>query len=196
MEQIKKAAPIIVPSSDKKLKFVSQESIVKSQFEMKLNTSINRFFNSANLINLDHRHNHLFKKIFIVLVDDEPSLRVAMKRQLINHYKDLNRNIDLVLIEATDGIECILALYLANLQNIKISAIISDETMKYLSGNYSAKIIHNLIVSKSFDNVPIFICTGLSGNANGIYQDNSTVKKVFSKPLDKYSISELMKMID
>jgi len=108
--------------------------------------------------------------------------------------KSMNKYVDLKIIEANDGLECLLALYLANKMNIQINAIISDETMPFISGSQSSHIIYDLFSRGVISKVNMFISTALHDcNTNGKY--SQIVKKVYSKPLNKQSVNEILKQI-
>ncbi len=66
----------------------------------------------------------------MLVVDDEYMIRNAVKRVFSNHLKELKSNIELEILEACDGIECILALYLYTQRNGRVDIIISDETFQ------------------------------------------------------------------
>ena len=127
-------------------------------------------------------------------MDDEHYIRKAVIRTMSGEFKALNVNIKLQIIEANNGLECILALYFANISNIKIDAIISDETMPFISGSYSSKIIKEMIEKGILKNVKMFVSTSLSeSNTKDIY--SQIVNKVYSKPLDKTSAKEIINII-
>ena len=110
------------------------------------------------------------KKYTIVIVDDEMFIRGAIKWVIVSNLKNCTKNINLDIIEASDGMECVLALYLAWKKKIKIDAIISDETMPFISGSYSSKIIEELTSKGSLSDVKMFISTAISHtNIKGIY---------------------------
>ncbi len=134
------------------------------------------------------------QKVNIIIVDDEKMIRKAMKRIFIKQFKENYENIDLLLIEASDGIEGVLALYLSNLQDIKIDAVISDENMKFISGGYSSHIIEYGINNGFIQDFPMFIVTALGQNYN-FEKYSRVVKKVYSKPIEKFSVLEIIKMI-
>ena len=63
------------------------------------------------------------KYVFLV-VDDETFIRSAVRRVIISELKLVNKYIDVMIIEANDGLECLLAINLLNKMNININAII------------------------------------------------------------------------
>ena len=134
------------------------------------------------------------KKYTVLIVDDEIFIRNAMKRVFSVEFKALNKNIELTIIEANDGIEGLLALYLASNKNIKIDCIISDETMPFISGSFFSKILSDLVSKGSLKDIKMFISTAL--NESSIKDNYSkSVKKIYSKPLDKNSVKEIIKMM-
>jgi len=134
------------------------------------------------------------KKYTVLIVDDEIFIRNAMKRVFSVEFKALNKNIELTIIEANDGIEGLLALYLASNKNIKIDCIISDETMPFISGSFFSKILSDLVSKRSLKDIKMFISTSL--NETSIKDNYSkSVKKIYSKPLDKNSVKEIIKII-
>ena len=133
------------------------------------------------------------KEVFAIIVDDEFLIRNAMKRLITTQLKD-NPNLEINIIEANDGIECIFAMYLANLNKIKINFIITDENMNYINGTNASEIIKNIIKNGKFGDVPIFMSTANLKNLTVAKPD--IIKKVFSKPMDKKSMHELMASCD
>ena len=97
-------------------------------------------------------------------------------------------------MEASDGMECLLALYVAKNKKIRIDAIISDETMPFITGSHLSKIIDDLISKgslSSLSDIKMYISTALSHtNIHGMY--SKIVRKIYSKPLDKNLIQEII----
>ena len=129
------------------------------------------------------------KELYVIIVDDEYLIRNAMKRLITSLLKD-TPNLEINIIEANDGIECLFAIYLANLNQIKIEFIITDENMNYINGSPASELIKNIIKNGKFADVPIFMSTAIGKNANESKAD--IIKKVFSKPMDKKSMHELL----
>ena len=132
------------------------------------------------------------KKYLFLIVDDEAMIRSAMKRVIINEFKSLSYNIHLTIIEAIDGMECILAIYLARQMNLRIDAIISDETMPFISGSYCSKIILELISNGVIKDINMFISTSLT-DSNLIEKYSKVVKKIFPKPINKSNVGDIIK---
>jgi len=129
-----------------------------------------------------------YKTIYALIVDDEYMIRNAMIRLFKNQIN--NKNQEVCFIEANDGIEGLLAIYLANLKQIKIDFVITDENMTYINGSYATEIIKNVIKNGKFQDIPIFMSTAIGKNY--IEGKQGILKKVFSKPMDKNSIRELL----
>ena len=133
------------------------------------------------------------KYVFLV-VDDETFIRSAVRRVIISELKLVNKYIDVMIIEANDGLECLLAINLLNKMNININAIISDETMPFISGSHCSYIIDELLSKGTLKEVNMFISTALN-EENIIGKYSHVVKKVYSKPLNKNSIKDILKQI-
>jgi len=136
-----------------------------------------------------------FKHYTFLLVDDEHYIRSAVKRVIISVLKNCNDNIKLEFIEASDGIECILALYIAKNKKRKIDAIISDETMPFISGSHTSKIIEEIISKGNLGSINNMYISSALNNPNMINNYSQVVKKIFSKPLNKNVIQEIMQNI-
>ncbi len=134
----------------------------------------------------------LENQMFIIIVDDESIIRNAMKKIITSILK--KNKIEGVIIEAVDGIECLFALYMANLNQIKIEFIISDENMNYLSGVESFTIISRLIKENKLISVPLFLSTSYDSNSQEKNLMKGLVKKVFSKPINKQNIEDIFRI--
>ena len=154
------------------------------------------FEKKLSVINIELNQNTevTAEKYVFIVVDDETFIRSAVRRVITTELKSTNKYIDLTIIEADDGLECLLALYLANKMNIKINAIISDETMPFISGSQSSKIIEDLISRGTINKVNMFISTALNDSIT-IGKYSQIVKKVYPKPLNKNSVNDILKQI-
>jgi len=144
---------------------------------------------SSYLVNEKMHLTKTKKTIYALIVDDEYMIRNAMIRLITNELKR-DTSLEVIFIEANDGIECLLAIYLATLQQIKIDFIITDENMNYINGSFASDIIKTVIKNGKFQDIPIFMSTALGKNIN--YSNPDIIKKVFSKPMDKNSIHDLL----
>ncbi len=114
-----------------------------------------------------------------------------MKRVITAEIKILSHHANLMIVEACDGIECLVALYLAYVNKITIDAIISDETMPFVSGSYASKIIDHIISEGKIEEVKMFVASAL--NHPGLKDNYSkVVKKIYAKPIDRKSIKDLL----
>lgn len=132
-------------------------------------------------------------QIGILVVDDEEIIRKSVLRLLNNYCKD--KNIELLTIEANDGVEAILALYLAKKKNIIINFIISDETMNFMNGSFSSTIIEKLVSLNIIRDLSMYISTAY-GNTVDKSKFSSSVKNIYSKPLELKMVKEMFSNID
>ena len=114
---------------------------------------------------------------------------------LSSQLKSSHEHIHLNIIEACDGIECILALYLAQQKKMRVDAIISDETMPFISGSFSSKIIAELVSNACLKDTKMFISTALS-HTNISNNFSKIVRRIYSKPMDKTVMQDILKEID
>jgi len=156
----------------------------KDNFEIKLESKFYKYKNGGD-------KNTITMKI--ILVDDEFLIRNSVRRVITKHCESLKENIDLTIIDANDGIECLIALYIANKNQIGITTIISDENMAYMNGSASSKIIQDVIINGKFEDIPMFISTAVTNND---YKGNYSkmVKQIFPKPIDKRCIKDIFKV--
>ena len=174
-----------VPFQTSNFDYKYNPSDAKNTFKISLKTNL--INQSPNSIERDLTKET--KIVYALIVDDEYMIRNAMKR-LITNQLSKEKNLEVVIIEANDGIECLLAIYLANINQIKIDFVITDENMNYINGTYSSEIIKTLIKSGKFQDIPIFMSTALGKNI--VDSKPHIINKVFSKPMDKNSIRELL----
>jgi signal transduction histidine kinase len=149
----------------------------------KLNTALDNELNDnfENSINNSYHSNVDYK--YILLTDDEPMTRKSTIR-LINKYFNNDLTIKLKILEASDGIECLYVYYQTKKKGIELSCIISDETMNYLNGTESAKILQNIYSVKNITGIPFYLLTAYEQ----FNVKDCGIDDVFSKPL---SISHL-----
>jgi len=149
----------------------------------------------VNNYTFNEKEGEVPKTYTFLVVDDELYIRSAVKRVIISQIKTLTDSINLQIIEACDGVECILAVYLAKIKKVRIDAIISDETMAFITGSHSSKILEELISKGSLDHIKMYISTALS-HTNIRNNFSKIVKKIYSKPLDKNVIQDILKDIN
>ena len=72
------------------------------------------FEKKLSVINIELNQNTevTAEKYVFIVVDDESFIRSAVRRVITTELKSTNKYIDLTIIEADDGLECLLALYL------------------------------------------------------------------------------------
>jgi signal transduction histidine kinase/CheY-like chemotaxis protein len=140
--------------------------------------------NSSNKIEVISNEDNLN----ILLVDDEILTRGSTIRLLKKFFKA--RDIDITIYEASDGIECLSYFHKHFNGEINLNLILSDETMRCLSGLKCAKIIRDLESQYSMRHVPFVI---LSAYDKLMY--DSGIDKVYSKPITTKNIEELLNYI-
>jgi len=153
---------------------INQDDEIDQFFKIKLKTTVIRSLKGR-------------KRIVILLVDDEYIIRNSMKRLFSGTLKEFD--VEIVFIEANDGVESVLAVYLANINQVKIDFVVTDENMNFMNGSYASKIIKNLIQIKKLHDFPIFMSSAIGNN---YIEGTEDIKKVFSKPMDKNKIKEIL----
>jgi signal transduction histidine kinase/CheY-like chemotaxis protein len=127
----------------------------------------------------------------VIVVDDETIIRQATMRLLYKSFKE--KNISINILEASDGLEC-LYIYYNYIKNGKaVSFILSDETMVYMNGSNTAQVLGNISKSKNIEHSPFYILTAYENLVLGF--GKNVIDDVFSKPLRKQYIDEIVKNI-
>jgi nitrogen-specific signal transduction histidine kinase/CheY-like chemotaxis protein len=127
----------------------------------------------------------------IIIVDDEINTRKSTVRLLKKFLRE--KNIRTNVLEASDGIECLYIFYNLISNGKTIYFIISDETMFYLSGSATARILRSIEMGINMSRVPFYILTAYESlNVNL----GDVVDEVYSKPLSKQSLVEILKNLN
>ena len=137
--------------------------------------------------------NSKIEKLRILIVDDEFIIRSAIKRVFSNTISEINFQGEFEIIEANDGIECIFLIYLMSIRHEKIDIIVSDETMGFCSGSLCSIIIEKFLYIDTVKNLNFFLSTALNASFNKD-KFGSLLKKVYSKPLDKASVIDILRI--
>jgi signal transduction histidine kinase/CheY-like chemotaxis protein len=152
-------------------------------FNENVNNSMASGYNETGLNNVSLIRNRSNKTILVV--DDEIITRKSTIR-LINSYCLLN-SINVRILEAADGIECLWLFYQCLTKGEKISLIFSDETMTFMNGTDCANIIYELCKLRGFSILPFYLVTAYES----IHLcPKDSIKGVFSKPLKKRSLEK------
>jgi signal transduction histidine kinase len=112
-----------------------------------------------------------------LVVDDEKITRMSTLRILKSSADQLKININ--FLEAEDGIECLYIFFNLISQGVRINAIISDETMNFLSGTWSCDIINKICTNKNLIKIPFYLLTAIESNLI----ENDGLDKIINKPL-------------
>ena len=124
---------------------------------------------------------------YYIVVDDEKITRKSCIRILNKTAESMQINIK--IIEAEDGIECLYHVYKLIKKGLKLKAIISDEMMSHLNGSKSAEILKSLKNLRS-ESIPFYLLTA--------YPDvkSEFIDYLLSKPLNKAIASNILNQID
>lgn len=140
-----------------------------------------------------------FKKLFIIIADDESLVRKSEVRVLDKYFTSLQEKekYEVSILEVADGVECIYAIYQAIIQQTHIDLIISDETMKYMSGSFSVEILIKLISNNLIPyTIPVFIVTAYENTMASHQALAPTLCGVYSKPMGFKTVEEILKAIN
>jgi signal transduction histidine kinase len=150
-----------------------------------LNQNFQTVKNEYNFTN-----NYKFEKevdlYYIILVDDELISMRSAKRLIENYF--LHKHIKVVVLEATDGVECLFMYYHLSKQDINFF-IISDESMSYLNGSLCANIINNISKDKKIQNKNFYLLTAYESHD---FDDQQGVRRTFTKPLVNNNLNIIM----
>jgi anti-sigma regulatory factor (Ser/Thr protein kinase)/CheY-like chemotaxis protein len=124
----------------------------------------------------------------IIVADDDIVIRQATIRLLRKAFKE--KNINVKILEASDGIECLNTYYSYLKDGESISFILSDETMVYMNGTYAAQVLEYIASHKNIAHVPFYILSAYENLLSG--SGGEVVDGVLSKPLRKQHIEEIL----
>ena len=133
--------------------------------------------------------------MIFLIVDDEPLIRKSNIRLLTNYFAKnyTGKPIEILFLEAEDGLESIYIIYLLETQGKKVNLLITDESMKFMRGSDSIALINKFKSNHLFtSDMSIFFCSAYSkenSNLNGLdlkYTDHIT------KPLNLCRIKEML----
>jgi signal transduction histidine kinase len=126
----------------------------------------------------------------VLIIDDEKLTRQSTMRMLkkICAQKEIKIN----LIEGEDGIECVYLFYKLIKDGIKISGIISDETMNYVKGSKTAQIIGEIQEKKGITKIPYFILTAYEDKYTLKNLMNKYINDIFTKPLMNFNAERFL----
>lgn len=165
---------------------LGSKALPSSPYQVFSSTSTNMYLKNQSTLSQQGKI-----RLHIIIADDESFIRKASLRQLDRYFQSLKVGIEVVFIEVTDGIECLFAVYNAILLNINIDLIITDETMKYMSGSFFAEILSKVHGMK----IPVVIVTAYEGSSEEKYSSKS-IRGVFSKPLNNKLLEQIFKVAD
>jgi PleD family two-component response regulator len=141
--------------------------------------------NCTSFITAEEQHN---AKYSIIVVDDDIVIRQATIRLLSKTFKEKKLNVK--ILEASDGIECLSIYYNYLKDGRTISFILSDETMVYMNGIYASQILENISNQHNIPHVPFYILSAYENLSSGLVKE--TTDGIFTKPLRKSYIEEII----
>jgi CheY-like chemotaxis protein len=154
---------------------ISSENNKSNESERIVKTFIldNTFDSNSFIHNIDLR---------ILVVDDEDLIR----RSHINIIKKYckKEKVDMVIEEACDGADCLHKIYMGFLKGIKYDLILTDETMNFMNGGFTAKIIKSLIKKNILKDMKIIMITSYEINIIENSKSCVGIDHVFNKPLN------------
>jgi signal transduction histidine kinase len=121
---------------------------------------------------------------YFIVVDDEKFTRMATLRVLKQTACKLNINI--IFVEADDGLDCLSFVNNFLKEGKKISGIISDEMMHHMNGSTLAEILKKI---KNFNTmlIPFYVLTALNDFSNNY------VDYIISKPMTEKEAIKIFK---
>jgi signal transduction histidine kinase len=169
----------IMKLSSKSCKYLNESifSMATVGKEFNPNTKILDVYFNNSLSLGDHTET---AEMTAIIVDDEDMIRKSTIRQL-KHYCEKN-NININIIEAYDGIECIYYVYKYFIMNKKVSFVISDENMSFMNGSYSAEVLNSINKTKGGLDVRYYLLSAYENLNENAYKG---VRGIFTKPLSK-----------
>jgi signal transduction histidine kinase len=168
-----------------KISFKTYQPIqnINQNYKINITNNITNFQNKENssenisLMQLDEYDNT------ILIVDDEAINQQSVIRLLSGIIKDFGIKVN--ILKADDGMSALYEVYKCYKKGIKISFILSDETMTYINGIKFAKIINNINNAKKLPVIPFYLITAYEDPTLICKSQKMFVNKIFSKPLDK-----------
>jgi signal transduction histidine kinase len=144
---------------------------------------------SCESFSLAERKKELLKsQSVIIVVDDEIMTRKSTVRMITEYCKKKGK--DHKIFEAGDGLECLGLYYQTFKQGLKVLFIISDQSMTFLNGADSAKILYELNREKGMVEIPFFILTAYEQFAL-----DSGVRGIYTKPLMNKYLDEIFRNV-
>jgi len=197
-ETIKKKMTLSFPKHSNRnesteMRNVNNNYHIENKFIFQNETSRN--FSTNNKIERTNSSFDFFSKIdlcdrtinYYIVADDEKFTRKSVIRVLYNAADKMG--IKVKLLEAEDGIETLYIIYKSVIKGVNISAIISDETMKFMTGSKSAQLLKS-IVNFNIKKIPFYLTTAYD-DLNAIQKLNY-VDSIFHKPINPQDAEKII----
>lgn len=148
--------------------------------------------NTEKIINFrPYDEDNQLVKVCILVVDDESIIRQSSIKVIEHYYKDLGKPIELIIIEAADGIEALYAIYWSLHNDITINHVFTDDSMKFMEGNEFVKLCQDYMYKNKFYGMSFYVISAYEVNETKRKYQFDCVKEVFSKPLGKRQLVSL-----
>lgn len=128
------------------------------------------------------------KKIRILLVEDETTIRRSQVN-LIKSYCQ-RKKIKVIIEECSDGFECLNKLYTGFSLNHKYRCIITDDSMKFLNGQFMSYIIQYLITEQVLYPITIYLVSANDYPERTLH-GMELFDEVFTKPITKDNLKTI-----
>jgi anti-sigma regulatory factor (Ser/Thr protein kinase)/CheY-like chemotaxis protein len=142
---------------------------------------------------LERKQISLFEdeQIHVMIVDDEKLIRQSNSNVVRKYFSSINLQVNIT--ECADGVECLYNLYKGQKKGVKYKMIITDETMNFMRGSSTARIIKTLIEDGALYKVNMFMLT--SYEVSVVKTFNEFFDLIHTKPLNKDHINEMYKLL-
>jgi signal transduction histidine kinase/CheY-like chemotaxis protein len=129
----------------------------------------------------------------ILVVDDEKLIRQSNTGVLNKYFNSIKKKINIV--ECSDGAECLYKLFLGTKTGITYHIIITDETMNFMRGSMTSKLIRGLVDDGVLYELNIFMVTSYEPSVIDSKYPH-IFKQIFTKPLTKDNVKEMYSILD
>ena len=157
--------------------------------------TVNVIKNSSTIVNSSKPSEETFPNstiTFRILVVDKDNKEIKSTIKIISNYFTDKLNFKLDLLEASDGIECLNAVYNKTLEKKKINCIIMRETMRFLNGSECSKILYNMSKKNCFKLIPTFLLLA-HDSINNQFNSNF-INKIYFKSFECKMMDEIFKL--
>jgi len=135
-----------------------------------------------------------FKKYLRILVVDDESLIRRSQITLIKKFSKREK-INVFVDEACDGADCLFKIYNNYLNGFYYDLILTDETMNFMNGLLTTKIIKSLIKANIINSLKIIMVTSYEVTVIENADSNNDIDFIISKPLSMNDLEIIFRKI-